>query len=194
MKKDYFYTPVKAFFTYRIIKCDDMNMIKRLLRNSLLVAGLTIIAFTAQAQNGSYIANHRAMAIVLSRTYGIPASLILAVAAIESSGGKGPAAKVLNNHFGIEGKNNYITKKGFKSRYKQYANVFASYLDFCTLMSHKHFYHRLKNNTDCVAWVKAMSRAHYSEVPDEWEQKVLAMLTNIKMQSKKDMPHLLAIK
>ena len=171
-----------------------MSMIKRLLRNSLLIAGLTITVFTVEAQNGSYIANHKAMAIVLSRTYGIPAPLILAVAAIESSGGKGPVAKVLNNHFGIEGRNNYVTKNGFRSRYKQYSNVFASYLDFCKLLSHKRFYHKLKNNTDCIAWVKAMSHCHYSEVPEEWEQKVLSMLAIIKSQSKKEALPLLAIR
>jgi Bax protein len=171
-----------------------MNMIKRLLWNTLFIAGFTIIVTTAQAQNGYYVANHKAIAIVLSHTYGIPAPLILAVAAVESSGGKGPAAKVLNNHFGIEGKNAYVTKTGFKSRYKQYSNVFASYLDFCKLLSHKHFYGKLKNNADCIAWVKAMSHCHYSEVPEEWEQKVLGMLAVIKMQSKKVTSPVLAIR
>jgi len=132
--------------------------------------------FTANAQNKSYIANHKAIATVLSKRYGIPAAVILAVAAVESSGGKCPVAKVLNNHFGMEGKNSFVNWKGHTSRYKQYANVFASYLDFCNVISRKHFYKRLKNNEDNVAWVKAMSHAGYSEVPEEWEKKVFGML------------------
>jgi hypothetical protein len=57
--------------------------------------------------------------------------------------------------------------------------VFASYIDFCELLTRKRFYHKLKGNEDCVAWVKAMSRAHYSEVPEEWEQKVLSVLVTL---------------
>ena len=167
-----------------------------ILRKGLLAIGLFAMVVTASARNGngSYISNHKAIAILLSHRYGIPASLILAVATVESSGGKGPAARVLNNHFGMEGRNCYCTKSGFTSRYKQYDNVFASYLDFCQLLTRKRFYRKLKNNKDCTAWVKAMSQAHYSEVPEEWEQKVMGVLAVIKSQSRKEPSTLLAIR
>jgi Bax protein len=162
-------------------------MLRKLLKRNLLVLGMLVAGFAANAQNSAYITNHKALATVLSKRYGIPAPLILAVATIESSGGKGPAAKVLNNHFGIEGKNDIVNHRGHKSRYKQYANEFASYIDFCRLLTRKRFYSKLKGNEDCVAWVKAMSRAHYSEVPEEWEQKVFSVLVtithNIKLKS-----------
>jgi flagellum-specific peptidoglycan hydrolase FlgJ len=109
--------------------------------------------------------------------------VILAVAAVESSGGKGPTAIVLNNHFGIVGKNDFVNNKGHKSRYKQYNNELASYMDFCKLISHKHFYKRLKGNNDCIAWVKAISNAGYSEQPEQWQQKVLGVLSGIRLQS-----------
>jgi Bax protein len=157
-----------------------MELIKKLLRRKLLVLGLLVVMFTANAQNRAYIANHKVVATLLSKRYGIPAPVILAVAAIESSGGAGPAARVLNNHFGIEGDNDLVNRYGHKSRYKQYSNEFASYLDFCQLLTRKRFYHKLKNNPDCVAWVKAMSNAHYSEVPEEWEQKVFSVLFTIR--------------
>ena len=116
------------------------------------------------------------MAEVLSQRYGIPAAVILAVAAVESSGGKGPAAKVLNNHFGIVGHNSFVNHRGHKSRYKQYDNEMLSYVDFCRLISRKRFYSKLKDNENCIAWVKAISHCGYSEVPDEWEKKVLGVL------------------
>jgi len=156
-----------------------MVLTKKLLKSYLLVVCLLALVFSANAQNKAYIANHKAIATVLSKSYGIPAAVILAVAAVESSGGKGPVAKVLNNHFGMEGKNNFVNKKGHTSRYKQYANVFASYIDFCNVISRKRFYRRLKNNEDSKAWVKAMSHAGYSEVPEEWENKVLGVLRTI---------------
>lgn len=156
-------------------------MIITTLKRNLLVLGLMAMSLIANAQNKSYINNHRVLATILGETYGIPAPLILAVAAIESSGGRGPAARVLNNHFGIEGKNSFSSKKGFKSRYKEYANEWASYLDFCQLLTRKRFYQKLKGNDNAALWVKAMKNAHYSEVPEEWEQKILSVLVKIKM-------------
>jgi flagellum-specific peptidoglycan hydrolase FlgJ len=158
-----------------------MLLLKRILFRKLLVLVLLGVMFSANAQNKTYIANHKIIATLLGESYGIPAPLILAVAAIESSGGKGPAAKVLNNHFGIEGENDYVNKKGHSSRYKQYANEWASYLDFCQLLTRKRFYNKLKGNTNTKAWVHAMSLAHYSEVPEEWENKVLSVLATIRM-------------
>lgn len=171
-----------------------MKVIKRILKTKVLLLGLLMMMFAANAQNRSYITNHKTIAIILSQSYGIPAQLILAVAAVESSCGKGPAAKVLNNHFGIEGKNEYVNRYGHKSRYKQYANELSSYIDFCKLMTRKRFYKKLKGNNDCAAWVKAMSKAHYSEVPEEWERKIFTMLSVVKAQSRKETSPLLAIK
>ena len=156
-----------------------MLVIKRLVKRELLAAGLLLSCSTANAQHITYINNHKALAYALSEYYGIPAKLILAVATLESASGKGEVACVLHNHFGIIGKNDYVNQKGQKSRYKQYDNVIASYIDFCNLLTHKPFYKRLKNNDNCVLWVKAMARAHYSETPKDWQHKVLGVLDYI---------------
>ncbi|MES2701249.1 MAG: glucosaminidase domain-containing protein [Bacteroidota bacterium] len=153
-----------------------MLVIQRLIKRKVLVLGLLAFMFTANAQNKKYISNHKLLAAVLSEKYGIPASVILSVAAIESSGGAGPAARVLNNHFGMEGKNSFVNNKGHKSRYKQYNNAIESYIDFCNVIARKRFYPTLKNNTDPKAWVKAISRAGYSEQPEQWERKVFSVL------------------
>ena len=156
---------------------------KQILKRGLLVLICSVFVFRVNAQDKSYITNHKFIAAVLAQHYGIPASVILAVAAVESSGGKGPTAKVLNNHFGIVGKNDIVNSRGHKSRYKQYDNEFASYVDFCKLISHKHFYQRLKGSEDCAAWVKAISNTGYSEQPEQWRQKVFGVLSSIKLQS-----------
>jgi uncharacterized FlgJ-related protein len=158
-----------------------MLLIKRLIKRKVLVLALMGLMFTAaNAQNKKYINNHKILATVLSERYGIPASVILAVASIESSGGAGPTAKVLNNHFGMEGKNNIVVN-GRKSRYKQYNNVVASYIDFCEVVSRKKFYPTLKGNENPKVWVKALSRAGYSEMPEEWESKVFSVLHKNKL-------------
>ena len=158
-----------------------MLFLQRLIKRKLLIIGLLAVICSANAQNKAYISNHKVIAALLSERYGIPASLILAVATIESSGGKAPTARVLNNHFGMEGKNSFVNKKGHTSRYKQYPNELASYFDFCQMLTRKRFYHRLKGNENPIAWVRAMKNAHYSEIPEQWEQKILGVLTTIKM-------------
>jgi len=132
------------------------------------------------------VARHRLIAAVLSQAYHIPASLILAVATVESSGGCGPAAKVLHNHFGIVGKNYFVNQRGHKSRYKQYSSEFESYLDFCAMLTRKRFYPKLIHNRDPMAWVKAMSKAHYSEAPAEWVSKVSGVLRTICAQNNQE--------
>jgi uncharacterized FlgJ-related protein len=152
-----------------------------MIKRKVLVLALLGMIFSANAQNSKYITNHKMLATVLSGHYGIPASVILAIATVESSGGAGPAAKVLNNHFGMEGKNDFVNKNGHSSRYKQYSSDIASYIDFCKVISRKRFYPKLKNNDNPTAWVKAISRCGYSEQPEQWEQKVFSVLESNKL-------------
>lgn len=150
-------------------------MVNKIAKVWLLVA-VTWQATPAVAQHSAYITNHRLLASVLGSHYGIPSSVILAVATVESAAGEAPVAKVLKNHFGMVGENRYINRRGNKSRYKQYDNEYASYIDFCELVTRKKFYARLRNNADPKAWIKALSNCGYSECPAEWEQQILNML------------------
>lgn len=158
-----------------------MTVINRILKRNILVLALLAVSFAANAQNKNYITDHKILASLLGEHYGIPASVILAVAAVESSGGSGPVAKVLNNHFGMVGKNNFVNKRGHKSRYKQYDNEYASYIDFCDMITRKKFYSKLKNNENPRLWIKAMSSSGYSERPEEWEQKIMSVVLSNKL-------------
>jgi flagellum-specific peptidoglycan hydrolase FlgJ len=158
-----------------------MTVINRILKRNILVLALLAVSYAANAQNKNYITDHKILASLLGEHYGIPASVILAVAAVESSGGAGPVAKVLNNHFGMVGKNNFVNKRGHKSRYKQYDNEYASYIDFCNMISRKKFYSKLKNNENPKLWIKAMSSSGYSEKPEEWEQKIMSVVLSNKL-------------
>ncbi len=151
-----------------------MKVVNWILKRKVLVLGLMAVAMlTANAQNLSYIHKHKKIAEDLSNQYGIPSSVILAVAMVESSGGQGKNVKKLNNHFGIVGKNNLAKTTGYKTRYKQYTDANESFADFCKLISRKEFYSKLKDNHDTKEWVKALSRAGYSEQPKVWEKRIL---------------------
>ncbi|WP_245688726.1 glucosaminidase domain-containing protein [Riemerella columbipharyngis] len=107
------------------------------------------------------------MANELSIKYGIPSSVILAVAFVESGAGTSKNAKILKNHFGIVGKNTVN-----RSRYRSFKSVRASYEAFCKLLSRKKYYARLKGKKNFSEWVHAIAEAGYTTVPKEWIRRV----------------------
>ncbi len=151
--------------------------VKTLLLYSLLAIG------QAGLTQSKYVSKFRPMADSLSAIYGVPTSVILGVAIMESGSGTSRNCKLLNNHFGIVGKNNLLKTKGIKSRYKQYPDALASYIDFCKLMTKKKFYKRLKDNMDHRLWADAISKAGYSEIPDIWKQRLLSIIKKNKLAS-----------
>ena len=146
---------------------------------TLLLALLLLLTSRAQTR---YIDMYRPLADSLSVVYGIPASVMLGVAIIESGSGTSRNAKLLNNHFGIVGKNNLLKTKGIRSRYKQYPSVRASYIGFCQMLTRKRFYQKLKGNNDYKLWLEAMSKAGYSEAPVQWKTRISAAIRKYKLQ------------
>jgi flagellum-specific peptidoglycan hydrolase FlgJ len=126
----------------------------------------------ATAQTKSYINRFRPLADSLSSEYGIPPAIILGVSLIESGSGTSRNCKLLNNYFGIVGKNNLLKTKGIKTRYKQYEDATASFIHFCKVVSKKKFYKKLKGNGDYRLWTEAMSAHGYSEVPATWRARI----------------------
>jgi flagellum-specific peptidoglycan hydrolase FlgJ len=149
----------------------------------VLLSGLLLIIFQYATAQSKYVKKFRPTADSLSAVYGVPASVILGVAIMESGSGTSRNCKLLKNHFGIVGKNNLLKTKGVKTRYKQYTDDLSSYVDFCRLMTKKKFYKRLKDNMDHKLWADAISKAGYSEIPEIWKQRLLAIIKNNKLSS-----------
>jgi hypothetical protein len=153
------------------------------IRSQLLVKlfiGLSICllpwALVGQNSSHRFILKYRPIADSLSQSYGVPASVILAVSLLESGSGTSRNARLLNNFFGIVGKNNLLRTRGIRTRYKQYASDTASFVDFCRLMTRKRFYASLKHNSNATLWVQAISKAGYSEAPAIWQKRVMSTI------------------
>jgi flagellum-specific peptidoglycan hydrolase FlgJ len=146
---------------------------------------LLLIVLLATFQSGfsqtKYVQKYRPLADSLSEEYGIPAAVILGVAIVESGSGTSRNAKMLNNHFGIVGKNKLLKTKGIKSRYKQYDSVEDSYHAFCKLLKKKKYYKKLKDNKDYKLWVDAISKSGYTEAPATWKQRVSDVIRKNKL-------------
>lgn len=136
---------------------------------------LCFLGFFANAQK-KYIQQYQPLADSLSRVSGIPTKVILAIAVIESGSGTSKVCKLLNNHFGIVGPNNVLKTHGVKTRYKQYEDGHASYLDFARLITRKKYYETLKGEKDEEKWVTEMSKHGYSEVPAEWRKEIMGAI------------------
>ncbi|MDF2381155.1 glucosaminidase domain-containing protein [Nostoc ellipsosporum NOK] len=147
---------------------------------SLGLLALLATATPARAQQ-AYVNKYRPLADSLSSVYGIPRSVILAVAIIESGAGTTRTARLLNNHFGIVGSNRLHKTHGIRTRYKQYPSVAASYAAFCQLIARKKFYPKLKGEKDYRKWVDAISKTGYSERPAEWRKKIISAIQRNKL-------------
>jgi flagellum-specific peptidoglycan hydrolase FlgJ len=145
---------------------------------------LFVLLVNSGFSQSKYIQKFRPLADSLGQVYGIPPAIILGVAIIESGSGTSRNAKLLNNHFGIVGKNNLLKTKGVKTRYKQYPDVAASYLDFCKLLSRRKYYAKLKGNNNYKLWVDAISKSGYTEAPAEWKKRVTSAIQKNKLSAK----------
>jgi len=146
----------------------------------LLTISLVLLSVLGVAQT-KYVKKYRPLADSLEKEFGIPASVIFGVAIIESSSGTSPNCKLLNNHFGIVGKNKVFKTKKIRTRYKQYPDSRASYIDFCKVLSKKKFYKKLKGNLNYHLWLDAISKSGYSEVPSIWKQRITTVIQHNKL-------------
>lgn len=153
-------------------------------RWSYKLLSLTFLLLTMNcsfAQPRSFVKKYQPLADSLSAEYGIPSSVMLGISIIESSSGGSRNCKLLNNYFGIAGKNKL--KKGTKSRYKQYRDATASFTDFCRIIKKRKFYKKLKGNMNYKLWIDAISKSNYSEAPALWKQRVSAAIRKNKLSA-----------
>lgn len=144
-----------------------------------------ILLFTIQPVKAGivekYIAQYKELVKSLSDEFGIPTSVITAISIVESGAGKSRNTKLLNNHFGITGKNNLRKTKGIKSKFKQYDSPEDSFREFCKMLTRKKYYQKLKGNNDYKLWVNAMSKAGYSTQPEVWKKMILGAIKKYKL-------------
>ena len=146
----------------------------------LFTISLVLLSLLGGAQT-KYVKKYRSLADSLEKEFGIPAAVILGVAIIESSSGTSRNCKLLNNHFGIVGKNKLFKTKNIRTRYKQYPDSRASYIDFCKVLKKKKFYKKLKGNLNYHLWLDAISKSGYSEVPSIWKQRITIAIQHNKL-------------
>jgi flagellum-specific peptidoglycan hydrolase FlgJ len=136
---------------------------------NLLILILLALSFQTMGQSAAarYIDTYDSMAMVIREEYGIPASVVLGIALVESGAGTSKLCRVNHNHFGVRiRERSSKTKSGYANVYKKYSSDIEAYQHFGELVSKKKYYATLEGNMDHLKWLKAMKAAKYATAPD----------------------------
>jgi LysM repeat protein len=154
------------------------------MRKWILACGLAVVCTLVFAQDRSdYIEQYKSIAISEMMRTGIPASIKLAQAMLESNCGKSDLACKANNHFGIKCGNDWNGKtfkkedddfddgKLVKSCFREFRTVYDSYIahsDFLIDPAKSKRYGSLfeLDATDYKGWAKGLSKAGYATDPE----------------------------
>ncbi len=120
-----------------------------------------------------YIEKYKDIAIEKMRKTGIPASITLSQACLESDDGNSWLAKEANNHFGIKCGTTWNGERVYKDDdnpndcFRKYSTVFDSYEDHSNyLLNSRRYASLFKLNTkDYKAWARGLKDAGYATNP-----------------------------
>ena len=118
----------------------------------------------------AYIETYKGVAQSNMEKYGIPASIILGQAILESGAGTGPLSKQANNHFGIKCHKNWLGESikydddSIAECFRKYYNAADSFRDHAVFLTKGSRYSSLfkLNKTDYKAWAKGLKSAGYA--------------------------------
>lgn len=132
-----------------------------------------------------YIAKWADVAIEHMEIYGIPASITMAQAIVESGNGNGVLARTANNHFGIKcgsqwtGEKTYHDDDAKGECFRKYASAEESFLDHAEFLHKRSRYQFLfeYDSDDYVNWAKGLKQAGYATAPTYAESLIRVIET-----------------
>lgn len=121
----------------------------------------------------NYVLQYKDIAMGNMKTYGIPASIILAQGILESGAGKGDLALEANNHFGIKCHKDWLGESvrhdddSAQECFRKYRHASESYKDHALFLVGKKRYETLftYEKDDYKSWAKGLRAAGYATDP-----------------------------
>jgi len=163
----------------------------------IIIPAFFLLSYAVSAQNKSliYIDQYKHIAISEMERSGIPASIKMAQALLESGAGQSTLAKKANNHFGIKcggawtGKTYYredddYDKNGhlIKSCFRKFKNVEASYFAHSEFLTNQSRYSSLfsLSTSDYEGWAYGLKDAGYA-TDKRYPQKLIDLINKYKL-------------
>lgn len=136
----------------------------------------------------AYIEKYKEVAQIDMKKYGIPASITLGQAILESGSGTGPLSQYANNHFGIkchkdwQGESVKFDDDSVSECFRKYNNSFDSFRDHAIFLTSGSRYSQLfkLDKTDYKAWAKGLKEAGYA-TDTQYPTKLIALIERFQL-------------
>ena len=158
----------------------------------LLTLTLWMAILTGWTQNNSatisYIMQYKAIAMKEMKRTGVPASITLAQAILESNSGESNLAKNHNNHFGIKCKSDWTGEKTYQDDdakqecFRAYDAAELSFKDHSNFLKNRPNYVDLflLDPVDDTAWAYGLKKAGYATASD-YPKKLLKIIDDYEL-------------
>lgn len=155
------------------------HLVNNMLRKQVLILFAFLVSAISMAEGdpnkrntrAEYIATWKDVAIDQMEKYGIPASITLAQAILESGDGNSELAREGNNHFGIkchdwQGKKVYHDDDKRNECFRKYRNAQESFDDHSIFLQRSRYRFLFDyKTTDYKSWAKGLKKAGYATNP-----------------------------
>ncbi len=150
-------------------------------KTETIVSTSNTVVYTEVVQ--SYVNDFKDIAMSNMRTYGIPASIILAQGILESGAGRGRLATEANNHFGIKCHKDWTGESvrhdddSEQECFRKYGNPDESYRDHAIFLTGRQRYASLfqLDKNDYEAWARGLKNAGYATDP-KYPEKLISYI------------------
>lgn len=155
----------------------------------LLMVGTSSISWT-KLDKALLIDTFAELAVEEMHLYGIPASIKIAQAIVETNWGRSPLVIHANNYFGIKCKENwqgptymYVDDdrdqmgKLIPSCFRQYEDIRSSFRDHSIFLTQRKYYSPLfhLDKNDYISWAKGLKQCGYATDP-KYAQKLIHLI------------------
>lgn len=136
-----------------------------------------------------YIDKYKSVAMENMKNHGVPASIALAQAILESGAGTGSLSQMANNHFGIkchkdwQGPGVNYDDDELQECFRKYDNVYDSYQDYAAFLKGRKWYEplfKLEKN-DYKGWANGLKKAGYATDP-KYPSKLIGLIERYQLQ------------
>ena len=154
----------------------------------LLLAAVVLFPGAAMNPRQAYIEQFYPLAVLEMQRTGVPASITLAQALLESGAGKSPLATLANNHFGMKCHSDWTGEKYFKDDdrpdecFRVYPSAEESYRAHSDFLRERERYQSLfeLDPTDYKGWAKGLRRAGYATDPG-YANKLITLIEDFQL-------------
>lgn len=161
-------------------------------QNLLITIIILLTAISGWTQNNkttiTYIEQYKAIAMKEMKRTGVPASITLAQAIVESNSGESNLAKTYNNHFGIKCKSDWTGAKAYQDDdakqecFRAYDAAEQSFKDHSNFLKNRPNYVDLflLDPVDDTAWAYGLKKAGYATASD-YPKKLLKIIDDYEL-------------